>query len=261
MLKFNNKEKRILSVILASWGIFLVISGLIMNNQHKTIINTKYKVNINKKKIAEQQAKTNEIKLKDLEIEINTPLSVNVKDYLDDIDKISENTLKSLKLDTSLVNINQAGSYQYRITYKKKIYVGSIKVKEKELPNVTFTLKTIEITTFKEGEALSANPRDYIEEDIPDEVYNNLTLDLSQVKPADAGYYPYYIIYKGTTYQGKIEVRNPGPTIKTPNSDTTQNDNTTAETTCPKDSTKEGNKCICQNNKTYDPITNTCIEQ
>ena len=222
MVNFNNKQKRIISIILASWSIFLIISGIIMNHQVKPIINTTYTLKIETKKIAEQQAKTNEIKLKDIEIEINNPISVDIRDYLENSDKISDTALKALKLDTSLVNINQAGTYQYKISYKKKTYVGSIKVKEKELPNVSFTLKRIEITTFKEGESLSANPRSYIEEYITDEVYNNITLDISQVKPTIQGDYPYYIIYKGVTYQGKVIVRNPGPTVYTPNNNNSE---------------------------------------
>lgn len=235
MMNFNNKQNRILSIILASWSIFLIISGIIMNHQVKPIINTTYTLKVETKKIAEQQAKTNEIKLKDIEIEINNPISVDIKDYLENSDKISDTTLKALKLDTSLVNINQSGTYQYKITYKKKTYVGNIKVKEKELPNVSFTLKRIEITTFKEGESLSANPRSYIEEYISDEVYNNITLDISQVKPTIQGDYPYYIIYKGVTYQGKVIVRNPGPTVYTPNN----NNNTTEETTDHNETTEE----------------------
>ncbi len=233
MVNFNNKQKRIISIILASWSIFLIISGIIMNHQVKPIINTTYTLKIETKKIAEQQAKTNEIKLKDIEIEINNPISVDIRDYLENSDKISDTALKALKLDTSLVNINQAGTYQYKISYKKKTYVGSIKVKEKELPNVSFTLKRIEITTFKEGESLSANPRSYIEEYITDEVYNNITLDISQVKPTIQGDYPYYIIYKGVTYQGKVIVRNPGPTVYTPNNNNPEEetpDNSSLET-------------------------------
>ena len=233
MVNFNNKQKRIISIILASWSFFLIISGIIMNHQVKPIINTTYSLKIETKKIAEQQAKTNEIKLKDIEIEINNPISVDIRDYLENSDKISDTALKALKLDTSLVNINQAGTYQYKISYKKKTYVGSIKVKEKELPNVSFTLKRIEITTFKEGESLSANPRSYIEEYITDEVYNNITLDISQVKPTIQGDYPYYIIYKGVTYQGKVIVRNPGPTVYTPNNNNPEEetpDNSSLET-------------------------------
>ena len=219
----NKKQIRILSSTLASIGIFMVISGLVMNNEVKPIIHTKYTVTVEKKKIAETQAKTDEIKVKDLEIEINTPLSVDIKDYLEDIEKIKETTIKSLKIDTSLVNINQAGTYKYTITYGKKKYIGNIKVKEKELPNVSLNLKTIKIKT---NEALSSNPRTFIDGDITDEVYNNLTLDLSKVDTSNQGDYTYYIVYKGVTYQGKVEVRDPGPTIITPNEDEKKDDNT-----------------------------------
>lgn len=219
----NKKQIRILSSTLASIGIFMIISGLVMNNEVKPIIHTKYTVTVEKKKIAETQAKTDEIKVKDLEIEINTPLSVDIKDYLEDIEKIKETTIKSLKIDTSLVNINQAGTYKYTITYGKKKYIGNIKVKEKELPNVSLNLKTIKIKT---NEALSSNPRTFIDSDITDEVYNNLTLDLSKVDTSNQGDYTYYIVYKGVTYQGKVEVRDPGPTIITPNEDEKKDDNT-----------------------------------
>lgn len=213
-MKFNNKEKRILSIIIASWGIFLIGSGLVMNNSIKPIIKTNYSLKISKKKIAQAQAKTNEIKLKDITIEINTPLSVDVKDYLDDIQNIKDETIKLLKLDTSLVNINQSGTYQYTVTYKKKKYVGNITVKEKELPNVKFTLKNLTLTT---GDSISTNPRSYINEEISDEVINNLTLDLSEINNQEQGNYNYYITYKGTKYQGNIYIRDPGPIIITKN--------------------------------------------
>ena len=119
-MKLNKKQIRTLSITLAIFGITLIGSSLIMNAQVKPIIETKYSVNVKTKHIEQAQAKTNEIKLKNLEIEINNPISVDIKDYLEDVDKISDDVLKSLKLDTSLVNINQSGSYQYTIKYKKK---------------------------------------------------------------------------------------------------------------------------------------------
>ncbi len=210
MINFTSKQNRILSIFLASCAIFLIGSGLVMYTQSKPIVNTKYTVTVEKKKIAETQAKTDEIKVKDLEIEINNPLSVDVKDYLENLDKIKESTIKSLKLDTSLVNINQAGTYKYTIIYNKKKYVGNIKVKVKELPNVSLTLKTI---TLKTKEVLSKDPKTYIEGNIPDEVLNNIKLDIDSVDVENQGDYTYYIIYKGVTYQGKIEVRDPNPTI------------------------------------------------
>lgn len=244
-MKLNNKEKYILSGVLAVWGVFLVSSGAAMQKQIKPIIHTDYTLKVQSRKIPEAQAKTNEIKLKDVSVEINNPISVDVKDYLEDVDKIDEKVLKALKLDTSLVNINQAGDYQYTITYKKKKYIGKITIKEKELPNMTFTLKTI---TLKLGDALSTNPRSYINETISTEVYNNLTLDLSKVDTASAGTYDYYIIYKGVKYQGKIVIESIGPTIKTKTTES-----------CPSEAPEQNGKCVCSDlSKEYDETTKTC---
>ena len=245
-MKISIKEKRILSITLAVWGIFILISGIIMNSQNKTIVNTKYSLDVEMKKIAEVQAKTNEIKLKDIEIEISNPISVDIKDYLEDANKISDNVLKQLKLDTSLVNINQAGEYKYSIIYNKKTYIGKVKIKEKELPNMTFTLKTISLKT---GDALSSNPRTFINEEISDEVYNNITLDISKVDTTQQGNYTYYITYKGVTYQAVVEVRSPGPTIITPKD---------KEETKPEETTTETKP---EENKTEEPTTETNSEE
>jgi len=245
-MNFSSKQNRILSIFLASIAVFLIGSGLIMNAESKPIIHTKYTVTVSTKKVAETQAKTDEIKVKNIEIEINNPLSVDVKDYLEDVEKLSDSTIKSLKLDTSLVNINQAGSYKYTIIFNKKKYLGTIKVKEKELPSVTLTLKTISIKT---KDALSSNPRTFLEGEIPDEVYNNLTLDISKVDTENQGDYTYYIIYKGVTYQGKVEVRDPGPTIITPST----------TTKCPDDAKLENNTCKCiEPTMEYDSEKNKC---
>ena len=260
MGKFNNREIKIMSITLAVWGLFLLTSGLIMKSKTKPIIETKYSLNIQKRKIAETQAKTNEIKIKDIEIEINNPISANVKDYLLEVENLSEDTLKALRLDTSLVNINEAGTYQYKIYYKKKTYIGNVIVKEKKLPEVTFTLKTIKLKT---KDAISSNPRSFINETISDDVYNNITLDISKVDTSTQGDYVYYIIYNGITYQGNVEVRDPGPTIITPNKDDKEenkdNNSETTTITCPEDAKEENGTCICNNLfKTYDAETKTC---
>ena len=248
-MKLNSKQSRILSSTITVFSIFMIGSGLVLNSQNQPIVKTKYIVSVEKKKIAEAQAKTDEIKVKDLEIEINNPISVNIKDYLEDVDKLKESTIKALKLDTSLVNINQAGTYKYTITYGKKKYIGEIKVKEKELPNVTLTLKSIKLKT---KESLSSNPRTFIEGEISDEVYNNLILDISKVDTQNQGDYTYYIIYKGVTYQGKVEVRDPGPTIIAP--ETT--------TTCPDDAKLDGSTCKCNDsNKEYDKDEKKCVNK
>ena len=167
-MKLSSKENRTLAITITIWGIFLITCGLVMNNTSKPIILTKYDVKIEEKQLAKQQAKIIEIKVKDFEIEINKPISVDIKDYLENPEEIKDEVLKNLKLDTALVNINEAGKYQYTITYDKKKYVGNITVKEKELPNVQFTLKEIKI---KKGEVLSGNKKDFINEEVSDEVH------------------------------------------------------------------------------------------
>lgn len=209
----SSKEMKVLSFIIAFWGIVFIGSGITLNKTYKPKERIRYSLNIEEKRISQAQAKTNEIKLKDLEIEINNPISMNIEDYLENINNIEMSVLKVLKLDTSLVNITQAGTYQYTITYNKKKYIGTIKIKEKELPNVTFTLINLTLTT---GDAVPTNPRNYIKEEITEEVYNNITLDISKVNNQVQGNYEYFIKYNGTIYKGEIAYRNPGPTIITP---------------------------------------------
>ena len=116
----TQKEKIILSVTIAIWGVILIGSGLVLNAQDRTITKTVYSLNVSKKRVAQQR--TNEIKLKKIEIEINTPLSVDVKDYLEDLDNLEENIFDYLKLDISTVKNTEVGEYTYTITYKKKKY-------------------------------------------------------------------------------------------------------------------------------------------
>ena len=78
--------------------------------------------------IRDSNIKTNEIKLKEIELEYNEPLSMNVKDYLANLDEIDLSIVKNLRLDTSLINVQQAGSYIYTIAYDKKKYNGNLKV-------------------------------------------------------------------------------------------------------------------------------------
>jgi len=206
VMKFNSREKRIISITLAGWGIFFIGSGLIMNANINTVINTKYTLSVQAKKIAEAQAKSNEIKLKDFEIEINNPLSVDVKDYLNDVEKLNASTLKELKLDTSRVNINEAGKYEYNIIYKKKIYVGKIVVKAKELPKI-IVKEEIEIP--KDGTLDVSNKAYYLQESLPAEVTNNLIIDLTSVDLGNVGTYQFYVKYQDTKYTGNIKVVEP----------------------------------------------------
>ena len=206
-MKFNSREKRLLSITIAACGIFLIGSGLAMNATTKTVTKTRYSLNIEKKKISETQAKTNEIKLKEIETEVNLPVSVDVKDYLENINEIDNNTLKLLKLDTSLVNIAEPGTYQYSITYNKKKYVANIIVKAKELPTITLKDLSYEVGNV----TLSPYPKDYINEELTPEVYNTCTIDKEQMEKLQeqtktAGNYEYSIICGEVTYTGKIAI-------------------------------------------------------
>lgn len=202
-MRLNKKEGTILSITAATWGLFLIGSGLVMSAQVKPIIHTTYVLHMEERKIAQAQAKTNEIKLKDLEIENAMPLSVDVKDYLENATQLTDETIHSLRLDTSLVNINQAGTYQYVISYGKKKYIGTIVVKEKPMPKIT--LRDVE---YKLGNVSFSNyAKDYILEVLTPEVYNTCSNpNFQQVDPLATGIYNYTITCNNTTYTGKITI-------------------------------------------------------
>ena len=63
MNQLNKREKRWISILLSSFGIFLIISGIIMNNNFKPLVKTKLTVTVEKRQIASSQAKSNEIKI------------------------------------------------------------------------------------------------------------------------------------------------------------------------------------------------------
>lgn len=217
--QLSKKEKVILSVTIAIWGVILIGSGLILNAQDKTITKTIYTLSVNQQRVAQQR--TNEIKLKDLEIELNTPLSVDVKDYLEDIENLDESIFPYLKLDTSTVKISEVGTYTYTVSYKKKKYNGTIKVKEKELPNVELQLKTVKIEC---GKAIPTDLTAYINTPLTDEMKAHITLDISKINNSVANDYQFIVIYNNVTYVGTATVYNPQPApVITPGSDQTDN--------------------------------------
>lgn len=229
--KITNKEFRALSITIASCGILLIGSGLIMSTSNQTVVQKRYSVEINQRKVAE--SKTNEIKLKNMELEVNNSLSVNVKDYLENSNEIENSVLKALRLDTSLVNTTQPGTYTYTISFKKKIYNGTFIIKEKELPEMELTLKEL---TIAKDTALSTDFSTYIAETLTDEVKANITLDLSKVNASQVGVYQYTVTYNGKVYTSTINVY--VQNIITPNTPTepekennTENNNTNTETT------------------------------
>lgn len=209
----SKKESRILSMTIACCGLLMIGSGLTMTTSGERVtIKKTYTLDVTETKVA--QAQTNEIKLKDIELEINNPLSLNVKDYIENVDQIEPSVLKALKLDTSMVNINQAGTYNYIISYKKKKYNGVFVIKEKELPKVEITLKNLSL---EKGSALSTNISTYIVEELEDEVKNNIVINLKDVNTTQPGEYQYTVTYDNKLYTGKIWIYEKQTTIITPN--------------------------------------------
>lgn len=251
-MKLNKKEIKILAAVIAVWGVVMISSGITMSFNKRTITKVKYSLDVSTKQISQVQAKKNEVILRDLEVEQGYPISVNVRDYLQNVEQISDEVISQLNqgLDTSLVNVNQAGTYTYTITYRKKRYQGRITVKEKELPKVKIILKAKKLPTTG---TLSRNIRDYIYEDeeLTEEAYNNMILDLEEVAAhlSIPGRYKYKVIYNDTTYYGDFDIVQPVTTGTTP-------------MVCPNESTKDNNTCICtEPNKVYDEKTNTCISK
>ena len=152
-----------------------------------------------------EKKKSNEIVLKEMQSEVNQPISVDVRDYVDTT-LLDEEVIKKLKLDTSLVNILEPGNYTYVIKYKNKTYNGIYVIKEKELPKVDkITLKSFDWFV---GQSLSQNLDDYITVNLSDEVKANCKLDLSQVNINQVGAYAYTVSYDGQVYTGVINVIN-----------------------------------------------------
>lgn len=215
----TKKENRILSITIACCGLLMIGSGLTMTTSgERSTIKRTYSLDIKESKVA--QAQTNEIKLKDMELEINNPLSLNIKDYLENADQIEPSVLKALKLDTSLININQAGSYNYTITYKKKKYNGVFVIKAKELPKVEIRLKNLSL---EKGSALSTNISTYIVGELSEEVKNNIVINLKEVNTQQLGEYQYTVTYDNKLYTGKIWIYEKQTTIITPNTQPEEN--------------------------------------
>ena len=168
----DNKTKKITISTIAVLGVLCIASGVIM----PLVIKGKEPKNVVKFKIIQKRVaktKDNEIKLKDMESEINTPISVDIKDYL--VYDLEDKILKQLKLDTSAINVTVAGTYTYTITYKKKTYNGTYVIKEKPLPTIDkLTLKSLKLT---KGATLSTDITTYIVETVPEEAKIAMELD------------------------------------------------------------------------------------
>ena len=252
-IHFNEKERKFVVTSLCVWGVVLIGAGssVRVNAPLNTEINKKYSISISQKKVA--QSRTNEIILKNITQTQNTALSLDVRDYLENPNNVDISTINALKLDTSTININEIGTYTYKIIYKKKTFTGTVVVKEKELPAATFTLKNLE---FKVGSALSKNISSYVQETLSEEILNNTTIDLTTVDTTKAGNYQYTITYNKQTYTGSIIISQEGPNVKT---NETADGGKVADSTCPGGSSGTYPECVCSDPTTeYNATTNTC---
>lgn len=181
------------------------------------------KLSVTQKKVS--TCKSNEIKLNDVVIEVNNPLSVNAKDYLVNPSDIDEGIIQRLKLDTSNVNTTQVGNYTYTITYNKKIYNGTLMVKAKPLPQVdTLSLNTL---SYEVGTTLPTDIKSYVKQALLPEVVTAIKLDLSNVDTSKPGSYLYSISYNGQLYTNTITIYEPKYGFNTNTESKDQNENIT----------------------------------
>ena len=112
-----DKHVRIITVTaLSLLGVLCIASGVMYSSLQANNVEEKVLVVVEQKQVSKEN--DIDIKLKNLTIEVNTPLSVKIIDYLDSA--VSDEVLANLKLDTSEVNVTEPGTYNYTVTYKKK---------------------------------------------------------------------------------------------------------------------------------------------
>ena len=201
----NDKLNHLIVGTFTVLGTLCISSGLIMPNLVKFEKTNVGKLEVHQLRIS--NFKNNEVKLKDIEIEINNTLSLDVKDYLANPNDIEDSVIRRLKLDISNVNANEVGNYNYTITYNKKIYNGTVIVKAKPLPNVeAMTLKSL---SYEINTQLSNDVSLYIQEAVSEEVKAGIKLDLSNVDITTAGVYLYSVSYNGKFYTNTITIYEP----------------------------------------------------
>ena len=207
-----NKQVRIITVTsLALLGILCISSGIMYSNLKENNVDNKILIVVEQKQISKKE--DIDIKLKNLTIEVNTPLSVKIIDYLDSA--VSDEVLANLKLDTSSVNVTEPGTYNYTVKYKKKTYKGIIIVKEKEVETNALQSITLRTLNIKIGTALNTDLSTYIIEPLNDEQKNSMVLDLSSVNVNKAGTYQYTVKFNNSIYTGNIIITEDQPTLST----------------------------------------------
>lgn len=201
-------DKKIRLIVVSSFtllGILCISCGCLYSKLDQENNNQTIALVVSQKMQDNQKADFN-IKLKNFEIETNTPLSIKIADYLEET--VSDEVLANLKLDTSSVNVKEVGTYKYKVHYKKKEFEGTIKVIEKVAPTNQVDTISIKSFTIKKGTTLSTNPTDYITEPspLPDEVKALLKFNFSEVDINKPGTYQYTVTYNNSIYTANITV-------------------------------------------------------
>ncbi len=204
-----NKNVRMITVAtFAALGVMCISTGIAYNRQkpeqNKTVL-----VVVQKKQVNSTQEMP--ITLKDIQVEVNTPLSVKILDYLDGT--VTDEVLANLKLDTSTVNVTQPGNYPYTITHNKKVYKGNITVIEKPVTTSAIQTITLKALNIKVGTILTNDVSNYIIETVTEGEKALMVLDISQVNSNVAATYQYSITYHNSVYTGTITVTEDQPTL------------------------------------------------
>ena len=92
MKKNKNIGINILIASLTLSGIMSITTGTILNKKNNVLKTDKIQVEVIQKQVA--KIKSNIPKLKEITIEINEPLSVNIIDYIENMDDIEDSVLK-----------------------------------------------------------------------------------------------------------------------------------------------------------------------
>lgn len=200
----KNKGTKILILSLTFSGLLSTTTGITLNNMRVNTSTNKIGVKVIEKQVS--RLKSNVPVLKDLEVEINEPISVDVKDYISNIEDISSNVLRTFKLDTSLVNVTQTGKYSYTIQHGNKKYNGSITVKEKEKEEKIVETLHVKNFSIKINEQIPTDITQYLENDVTAIDLTTIQLDTSKVDTHVAGEYQYTITYNKMLYTGTIKV-------------------------------------------------------
>ena len=120
----NQKIRYFLILSIVFLGITAISSGMIMPS-----LSVKGKNIVKLKVVQKRVASSNKLELilKNITQDVNVPLSVEVKDYIENIGSVSDKVLAKLKLDTSLVNIKQPGAYQYTVDTRQFFTLDSVR--------------------------------------------------------------------------------------------------------------------------------------